>query len=475
MGADVMGSWWNPLSWFSTKVNVVVNNTAGQRADQPPDEQAAQAASPGDMSTDAAAVAQLQSADQQAVTQDSATQDSATQGDVMGRDEIMGDSLGEFAAQILGTTRRVSGDTEPRDQDIVEKMILRAGNAAGWPAYVSRDRYADYQKRAGQGDQRSREVLAIIDRYVRDGKVRVSDEKRGQVSSYPLGGDGKSLPARDNPEAERVVRDVAAKLRAGQAISPSELGLLNTAAREGNESARRVLGVLQQRGAVVSGDTSGLDPWMYKLNPSYWLASSRKKEFIDKEKKNWKENAAAQKQLAKQKEDLDAAEKAEQAAQEVEKARAQSAETEAKLKAIADSLKGCVAGSATSGTLVGHEKPTAIPTLSSPPWSARASVTLPGSCTPRLGPGSPSKMRGNKDSIFISEKWVSYDPAAIAEESVTLIIQINGKIRSKLSIPINSDDEHVKSLSLAEPNVKKYLDGKQIVKAIVVKNKLVTS
>ena len=82
-------------------------------------------------------------------------------------------------------------------------------------------------------------------------------------------------------------------------------------------------------------------------------------------------------------------------------------------------------------------------------------------------------MRGNKDSIFISGKWVSYDSTAIAEESVTLVIQINGKIRSKLEIPINSDDEAVKSLSLADPNVKKYLDGKQIVKAIVVKNKLV--
>ncbi|MFZ1080428.1 MAG: leucine--tRNA ligase [Candidatus Kryptoniota bacterium] len=84
-----------------------------------------------------------------------------------------------------------------------------------------------------------------------------------------------------------------------------------------------------------------------------------------------------------------------------------------------------------------------------------------------------SEMRGNKDSIFISGKWVSYDSTAIAEESVTLVIQINGKIRSKLEIPINSDDEAVKSLSLADPHVKKYLDGKQIVKAIVVKNKLV--
>ena len=274
MGADVVGSWWNPLSWFSTKVSVVVNNTAGQRADQPPDEQAAQAASPGDMSTDASAVANL--ADQQP-TQD-ATQDTATQGEDMGWNGVRssdgrpdpvssGDSLGEFAAQILG------GPT----------------------------------------------------------------------------------PAKDNPSVEKIVSAITTKLRARQAISPGELGLLSTAAREGNENARRVLTVLHQRGAVVSGDDSGLDPWMYKLNPSYWFASKRKKEFVDKEKKGWKENAEARKQLAKQQEDLEAAERAEHAAQEVEKARTQSAETEAKLKAIADSLRGSVAGS-----FVGHEKPTEV-------------------------------------------------------------------------------------------------------------------
>ncbi|MGO9481011.1 MAG: leucine--tRNA ligase [Candidatus Kryptoniota bacterium] len=84
-----------------------------------------------------------------------------------------------------------------------------------------------------------------------------------------------------------------------------------------------------------------------------------------------------------------------------------------------------------------------------------------------------NEMRGNGNSIFLSEKWLSYDPAAFAEEQVTLVVQVNGKIRSKLEVPVDSDDEHVRSLSIAEPNVKKYLDGKQIIKTIVVKNKLV--
>jgi hypothetical protein len=161
---------------------------------------------------------------------------------------------------------------------------------------------------------------------------------------------GKDLPARDNPNVDEIVRAIVGKLKTGQAISPGEIGLLSSAAKEGNERARRVVTVLRKRGAVVSGDDSGSDPWLYKLSPSYWFKSTRQKEFIDKEKKSWTENAALSKQLEKQKQDLEAAERAVQAATAVEQARAQSAETEAKLLAIASSLKGDVAGS-----FIGHE------------------------------------------------------------------------------------------------------------------------
>jgi hypothetical protein len=166
---------------------------------------------------------------------------------------------------------------------------------------------------------------------------------------------GKDLPARDNPSVDAIVRDIVAKLRSSQSISPGEVGLLSSAAREGNERARRVIGVLKTKGAVVSGDESGLDPWMYKLNPTYWFASSRKKSFVDKERKAWKDNARLREDLAKKKTDLDAAERATQAALAVEQAKAESADTEAKLKEIATSLKGNVAGS-----FVGHEKVTPI-------------------------------------------------------------------------------------------------------------------
>ncbi len=166
---------------------------------------------------------------------------------------------------------------------------------------------------------------------------------------------GKDLPAKDNPNVDQIVRELVVKLRAGQAISPGEIGLLSSAAKEGNVGARKVIEILKRRGAVVSGDDSGLDPWLHKLNPVYWFKSSQSKEFTDKERKAWKENAELQKQLKKQQEDLDAAERAATAAAAVEQAKAQSAATKAKLEAIAASLKGNM-----SGSFVGHEKPTAI-------------------------------------------------------------------------------------------------------------------
>ena len=88
---------------------------------------------------------------------------------------------------ILGHVQKITGDIEPRDQDIIDKLILRAGNAAGWPVFLSKARYADYQDRAGKGDQRSKEVLAILDRYTKAGKLKISDDKKEQVTRYPIG------------------------------------------------------------------------------------------------------------------------------------------------------------------------------------------------------------------------------------------------------------------------------------------------
>ncbi|MBI5557927.1 MAG: leucine--tRNA ligase [Deltaproteobacteria bacterium] len=69
--------------------------------------------------------------------------------------------------------------------------------------------------------------------------------------------------------------------------------------------------------------------------------------------------------------------------------------------------------------------------------------------------------------------WPSFDPEAIKEDFITLVVQINGKVRSKLQVAADCDEDTVKEKTLADDKVQKFIDGKTIRKMIIVNNKLV--
>jgi len=79
---------------------------------------------------------------------------------------------------------------------------------------------------------------------------------------------------------------------------------------------------------------------------------------------------------------------------------------------------------------------------------------------------------GHNPSIF-SETWPTYDENAIAAEQVEMVIQINGKVRSKLVVPSEISEDDVKSLVMEDKKINDHLNGKKIVKTIVVPRKLV--
>ena len=79
---------------------------------------------------------------------------------------------------------------------------------------------------------------------------------------------------------------------------------------------------------------------------------------------------------------------------------------------------------------------------------------------------------GHNPSIF-SESWPSYDESAIAADQVEMVIQINGKVRSKLVVPSEISEDDLKSLVMRDKKINENLDGKKIVKTIVVPKKLV--
>jgi leucyl-tRNA synthetase len=79
---------------------------------------------------------------------------------------------------------------------------------------------------------------------------------------------------------------------------------------------------------------------------------------------------------------------------------------------------------------------------------------------------------GKKDSIE-SQPWPKFDAEAAKEDLLTIVLQVNGKVRSRLQVTEDISDEDLVQLALADENMGKFIDGKAPKKTIVVKKKLV--
>ena len=69
--------------------------------------------------------------------------------------------------------------------------------------------------------------------------------------------------------------------------------------------------------------------------------------------------------------------------------------------------------------------------------------------------------------------WPKYDPALAKEDEIEIPVQVNGKLRSRIVVPVDAPEALVREHALSEPKIKAMLAGKQIVKVIVVPAKLV--
>ena len=79
---------------------------------------------------------------------------------------------------------------------------------------------------------------------------------------------------------------------------------------------------------------------------------------------------------------------------------------------------------------------------------------------------------GNETSLFEKPVWFEVDKEALVEDNVNIAVQVNGKLRSTVSVPMNSEQETVKPVVLSDEKVTKFTEGKTIVKEIFVKNKI---
>jgi leucyl-tRNA synthetase len=89
---------------------------------------------------------------------------------------------------------------------------------------------------------------------------------------------------------------------------------------------------------------------------------------------------------------------------------------------------------------------------------------------PHLGAEVYERMTGER---VWEQPWPTAEEAMLASDTVTLVVQVNGKLRARIEAPAEGSKDELLALAKANENVSKYLDGKAIVKEIVVPGKLV--
>ena len=78
----------------------------------------------------------------------------------------------------------------------------------------------------------------------------------------------------------------------------------------------------------------------------------------------------------------------------------------------------------------------------------------------------------NEKSIFQNVPTYAVDKNALTVDEVTIVVQVNGKVRAKFSLPVDSEEEKVKEVVWANDNVKTHTEGKIVIKEIYIKNKI---
>jgi leucyl-tRNA synthetase len=74
---------------------------------------------------------------------------------------------------------------------------------------------------------------------------------------------------------------------------------------------------------------------------------------------------------------------------------------------------------------------------------------------------------------LVDEPWPEPDPAALRQDTVEIVVQVNGKLRSRLSLPVGADEAQARAAALEDASVAKFVGDKPVRKLIYVPGKLV--
>lgn len=79
---------------------------------------------------------------------------------------------------------------------------------------------------------------------------------------------------------------------------------------------------------------------------------------------------------------------------------------------------------------------------------------------------------GLSESVF-AEPWVAYDSSLLQADEIEVVIQVNGKVRNRVTLPASATEDEIRSAAAADPRIQEWTTGKKILKCIVVGKKLV--
>jgi leucyl-tRNA synthetase len=78
-----------------------------------------------------------------------------------------------------------------------------------------------------------------------------------------------------------------------------------------------------------------------------------------------------------------------------------------------------------------------------------------------------------ESSLLVSCCWPEVDESALVQQTIELVVQVNGKVRGKVVMAADADEEHARALALANDNVVRFVEGKSVRKVITVPGKLI--
>ena len=78
---------------------------------------------------------------------------------------------------------------------------------------------------------------------------------------------------------------------------------------------------------------------------------------------------------------------------------------------------------------------------------------------------------GGSESVH-EQSWVTYDEDALQKDEVEIVLQINGKVKDKIDVPSAASEDEIKEMALKNAKILEFTEGKQILKTILVKGRL---